>query len=281
MPHKSIIKWAGSKRKLLDEIVTRLPIFDSYYEPFCGSACVYFNLVPSCSSHPYYLNDINAELINVYNTVKTSPGLLILELKQFKNTEREFLKIRNVDRLDEYKRWSSIEKAARFIFLNKTAFNGLYRVNSKGQFNVPYGHYTNPTIVDEQTIMSCSESLGRAILTSKPFDEHLYESLLMRKDIDFRNVFVYLDPPYIPISDSSNFTAYTKTGFSLDDQKLLLKLCNKMTNLGIKWMQSNSASDIVVDLYKNYEIDMVQTRRSISASSKGRGIVNEALIRNY
>jgi DNA adenine methylase len=270
---KPILKWVGGKRRLLPHLIPEVPEdYNVYYEPFAGSAALLFALYPGCA----VLSDFNDGLINTYNQVKNNPHELIDNLETFVNDEDEYYRVRELDRNDAS--WSELSdsyKAARFIYLNKTGFNGLYRENSKGQFNVPFGHYKNPTISDNNTLMECHLALNNCDVELKcgDFEEILTEA----KAGDF----VYLDPPYVPVSITSSFTSYTKSGFDMNDQKRLLKVCDELTDRGVMWMQSNSDAPVLKKLYSEYEIKSISVYRGIAANSKSRKDVNEVLIKNY
>lgn len=281
IPAKPFIKWVGGKRQLLEEIDARLPTgLDVYFEPFLGGGAVFFHVANKIKQAN--LSDVNEELINVYQTVQKNVSGLINELLTHQNTLEHFLKIRDIDRTANYKQnYTSLQKAARFIYLNKTCFNGLYRVNSQGFFNVPYGKYHNPKIVDVDTLYACNEVLSRVgiQLTNEPYQNSLSKIQTM---VNLgRDVFVYLDPPYVPLNTTSSFTQYSKNGFSLSDHLALLSYCNILTNLGVKWMQSNSSASIVFEMYKDYKIETLEVKRSVGALAKSRARVYEVIITNY
>jgi DNA adenine methylase len=278
---KPFVKWVGGKRQLLSELECRVPEkIDVYYEPFLGGGALFFHLADRITQA--HLSDNNEELIMAYQAIRTNPNLLIGELSKHKNTEEHFQQIRDADRDVAYKwNWSPIQKAARFIYLNKTCFNGLYRVNSKGEFNVSYGKYPSPKIVDHENIYACHSVLSRAgvFIDSKSY-ESVYANIQGAVNLG-RNVFVYLDPPYIPLSVTSSFTQYSKDGFTMKDQRELKTFCDALTKMGVKWMQSNSSAPIVFDMYKEYTVEVVSANRSVSATSTSRKVVSETIIRNY
>lgn len=210
-----VVKWVGGKRQILDEIIPHIPQkFSTYYEPFLGGGAVLFELQPKKA----IINDINSELINLYHVIKTNVDELIEDLKKHKNEKDYFYKIRELDRNKEcYNSLTPIEKASRIIYLNKTCYNGLFRVNRAGQFNTPFGNYKNPNIVNEFTLRAVSKYFNKAQITftCKDFDEAL-------KGIR-KGAFVYLDPPYDPVSDTSSFTGYDKGGFDRNEQIRLKK----------------------------------------------------------
>ena len=270
---KPILKWVGGKTQLLNEIEKRIPKkFNNYFEPFIGGGAVCFNFEFDNAS----INDFNPELANLYNVIKTKPFELIQDLKKHKNDSEYYYQIRALDRNKEiYNALLDIEKASRIIFLNKTCFNGLYRVNSKGEFNVPFGKYSNPKICDEENLLKLSNyfKIFDIKITNLDFEEALKEA---EKDD-----FVYLDPPYEPISETSSFTSYNANGFNQEEQKRLKKVCDELTKKGVKWLLSNSASPFILELYKDYNIEFVKAKRSINSKGNKRGQINEILIKNY
>ena len=222
------------------------------------------------------VNDLNSELINVYEVIKSTPHELIEELKKFSNDEETFYAIRNIDRdKEEFKKLTNIQRAARIIYLNKTSFNGLYRVNSLGEFNSPFGRYKNPNIVNEKTILAVNKYFNTADITFKNTD--FEESI---KDIP-KGSFVYLDPPYDPVSKTSNFTGYNQGGFGDDEQIRIKNMCDKLNDNGIKFLLSNSATPFIKDLYKDYTIEIVNAKRTVNSKADKRGEIEEVLIRNY
>lgn len=222
------------------------------------------------------VNDINRELINVYAVVRDKVGDLIEDLKKHKNEAEYYYKIRNLDRdKRRYDRLSTVEKASRTLFLNKTCYNGLYRVNRRGEFNTPFGRYKNPNIVNAAILKATSSYLRQAEITLKCCD---FEEAI--KDIK-KSAFAYFDPPYDPVSDSASFTGYDKDGFSKDEQKRLKRLCDGLDSRGVRFLLSNSATDFILELYKDYNITIVQARRAVNSKANKRGEVNEVLIKNY
>lgn len=268
-----ILKWVGGKRQLLDEI---MPLVNSkcstYVEPFVGGGAVFFRLQPAKA----IINDYNNELINVYLTIRDHPEELIDKLQEHdsNNSEEYFYMMRSKDRDDKYEFLSDIDKAARIIYLNKTCYNGLYRVNSAGQFNTPYGKYKNPNIVNETTIRAISKYLNNPKIQIMQGD---YKKVLSKVR---KGAFVYLDPPYMPISSSSSFTGYTENGFSYEKQVELKQQCDKLRDRGISFLQSNSDCSEIRELYKDYNVISVQAKRSINSKGDKRGEINEVLIIN-
>ena len=267
-----ILKWVGGKRQLLHEIIPLIPAhISTYVEPFVGGGAVLFELQPTKA----IINDFNEELINVYKVIKESPNELINILTKHKeNNSREyFYEIRALDREENYfDKLPNVERAARTIFLNKTCYNGLYRVNSKGQFNTPYGKYKNPNIINEPLVFTMSEYFNKNNIRILNTD---YKDALK----NLRNgAFVYFDPPYLPISASSSFTGYTENGFTLEHQIELKEQCDK---LGINFLLSNSDHPIIHDLYKDYNIKIIRAKRAINSKADKRGEINEVLVYNY
>ena len=265
-----IVKWAGGKRQLLLDLKTRLPKkYNRYFEPFVGGGALFFDLSPINA----YISDINQELINLYNVIRDAPLDLIDDLSLHKNTLEYYTTIRNIDRTKEYESISNIKKASRFIYLNKTCFNGLYRVNKKGFFNVPYGKYSNPKLFNKENIIAVSDTLKQTQIECANYTRIL--------DYVQKNDFVYLDPPYIPLSETSYFTSYSKENFSEKDHLELKDLCDRLDSLGVKFMLSNSDCSISNELYSEYKIEKIYASRHINANSQGRGKISEILVRNY
>lgn len=268
-----MLKWVGGKRQLLSDIV---PMIDTkcstYVEPFIGGGAVLFRMQPKKA----IINDYNQELINVYKMVRDNLDELLEELKihEARNSSDYYYEIRALDREDSFKKMSDVEKAARIIYLNKTCYNGLYRVNSSGQFNSPYGRYKNPNIVNEVVLKSISKYFNTNDIEILNGD---YKDVLKNLAKDS---FVYLDPPYMPISSSSSFTGYTQGGFGYSSQLELKEECDKLTKQGIRFVQSNSDCEVIRELYKNYKIKTVKAKRSINSVAKKRGEINEVLIYN-
>lgn len=268
---KPILKWVGGKRQLMPEILANKPsTFNNYIEPFFGGGAVLFELKPKNA----IIGDINKELINLYNVIKNNPNELIKELKTYKNDSTFYYEIREKDRTKDYESLSNIKKAARMIYLNKTCFNGLYRVNSKGQNNVPFGNYKNPLICDEETIKDLSKFFNEN--KTQIFNQSFEKTMDLAKPGDF----VYLDPPYDPVNETS-FTSYSETGFTKEDQKKLKEKCDELHKKGIKFMLSNSDTEYIKTLYKDYNIKIVTAKRNVNSKAEGRGAVNEVLITNY
>ena len=269
-----IVKWAGGKTQLLGEMTSLLPTeeFTAYCEPFLGGGAMLFYIQPEVA----YINDINSGLMNVYNVIKYYPEALIAELSGYENTAEFYSRIRELDRdFERFAALSAVQQAARFIYLNKTCFNGLYRENRQGQFNVSYGKYKNPNFINASGIRSMSQYFNSAniIFTSVDF------SLILNNLPT--GTFVYLDPPYDPVSETANFTSYTRYGFTKEDHIRLRECCDALTARGIKFMLSNSATDFIRSLYAGYDITEVFAKRFINCNGNGRGAVKELIIRNY
>lgn len=265
-----IVKWVGGKRQLMFELLKNMPgDYNRYFEPFIGGGALFFYLQPDNA----YISDMNEELINLYQVVRDNVDELITDLQKHDISKEYFMEIRNIDRTEEYQNWSDIKKASRFIYLNRTCFNGMYRVNSKGEFNVPFGNYKNPRIIDENNLINCSNLLQKTEIKHADFSEILKK--VKKGD------FVYFDPPYVPLSETSSFTSYTKDGFDMDMQFKLRDVCDELDTMGVKFLLSNSDTKLVNELYENYNIKKVFASRQINANADGRGKITEVLVRNY
>lgn len=265
-----IVKWVGGKRQLMFELIKNMPkSYNRYFEPFIGGGALFFELQPEHA----YISDMNEELINLYSVVRDNVYELIKDLSKHEVSKEYFLEIRNIDRTEQYTELSDVERASRFIYLNRTCFNGMYRVNSQGQFNVPFGHYKKPRIIDENNLLNCSELLKKTEIKCADFSEILTK--VKKGDL------VYFDPPYVPLNETSSFTSYTKDGFDINMQFKLRDVCDELDNKGVKFMLSNSDTKLVNELYVNYEIKKVFASRQINANADGRGKITEVLVRNY
>ena len=268
-----VLKWVGGKRQLLETFKPLWPKrISTYCEPFLGGGAVFFNLQPRKA----YVNDINEDLILVYEVIRDDVESLIEVLSTFRNDADFFYAVRDLDRDKEiFPQLSRVERAARIIYLNKTCFNGLYRVNNAGEFNSPFGSYRNPNIVNAPTLRAVNKYLNSAeiVLTATDYADVLSEIP--------RNTFVYLDPPYAPVSTTANFTGYTKGGFNQDEQIRLRDCCNELTERKIKFMLSNSDTQLIRDLYEGYNIIPVKARRTVNSVASKRGDVDELVIMNY
>lgn len=270
-PIKPILKWVGGKRLLVPKILPYVPEeYGTYVEPFVGGAAMLLSLLPKRG----IINDSNPELINVYRVVRDSPSELIdaLRVHQSRNTKEYYYEIRSLDRDADYaKKASPVNRAARILYLNKVCFNGLFRVNSKGQINIAYGGYENPNITNEEEILALSRYLQGDI----DIRQGDYAAVL---DGISSDSFVYLDPPYMPISRSSAFTSYTKGGFGYDEQVRLRNKCKDMRLRSIPFVESNSDCDGIRELYEGFTIVNITAKRSVGAKSSSRKNVGEVLI---
>ncbi|MBO5226673.1 MAG: DNA adenine methylase [Ruminococcus sp.] len=268
-----VLKWVGGKRQLLNELTPLMPKkMTAYCEPFIGGGALLFDLQPKTA----YVNDINSELILVYSVIKDNVEELISVLSEYKNESEFFYTIRDLDRdREKYSSLTAIEKAARFIYLNKTCYNGLYRVNNSGEFNSPFGSYKNPNIVNAPVLRAVSSYFNTAEIHFTATD---YAEVLKKLP---KGAFVYLDPPYDPVSATSNFTGYSKGGFTRDDQIRLRESCDELTERGINFMLSNSYTEFIHEQYAAYNITVVQAKRSINSVGSRRGDVSEVVVRNY
>lgn len=266
-----ILKWVGGKRRLLPYIQSLIPEYDVYCEPFLGGGAVFFALEPKKA----IVSDMNEELINLYKVVRDDVDGLIRKMKAYRvNDERYYYHIRNLDRdIEKYAKFTDVQRAGRILYLNKTCYNGLYRVNSSGQFNVPFGRYENPDICNEELLRQMSRYLNKTNV------EFLVGDFTWTLDKLEKGAFAYLDPPYDPISPSANFVAYQTGGFTRDDQIRLKCKCDELNAKGIKFLASNSSTDFIRELYSDYVITDVDVGRYLGAKDRGR--VMEVLIRNY
>ena len=266
------LKWVGGKRQIMPVIEQHLPKgIKHYIEPFIGGGAVFFHLQPKKA----ILNDFNSELINVYQVIRSDVEGLLADLLKHKNESSYFYTIRSMDRAEEFKNLTNVERASRIIYLNKTCFNGLYRVNSSGEFNSPFGRYKNPNILNEPILRAVSYYLNENDIQLRNSD---YDEILQEAD---KKSFVYLDPPYHPVSESSNFTGYVQGGWGINDQIRLREACDRLNKRGVKFLQSNSSSNLIKEQYKNYKICTIKANRSINSDGEKRGEVEEILIKNY
>jgi len=277
---KPFVKWAGGKSQLLDQFKDLFPkTFNNYIEPLVGGGAIFFHLFNTNRiKKKAILNDINPELMNCYKVIKNQVEEMIKKLKELEQRYRKapkkiYYQVRKLDRQKSFSKYSLVDRAARTIFLNKTCYNGLYRVNSKGQFNVPFGRYKNPTICDEENLRAVSVALKKARLKNKDFTV----CLKLAKTGDF----IYFDPPYYPLSKTADFTSYTKEDFTEKDQKRLKEVFKNLTGRKYKSMLSNSNTDFIRNLYKNFQIYEVQAKRYINSNPQGRGKIVELVITNY
>ena len=254
--YKPILKWAGGKTQLLEHLLPKIPKeYNKYIEPFFGGGALFFALKHNNS----IIADSNPELINLYRVIAKDVNSLISELKNLKNEKDLFYDMRR----KEFSELSEIEAAARTIFLNKTAFNGLYRVNKKGQFNVPFGYYKNPKILDEDQLLAASKLLKKTKILLGDFKDVLCENAK-------KGDFIFLDPPYLPVSKFSDFKRYTKEQFHEKDQISLANLVNKLSKKGCHILLTNSNHPLIHELYKDFNIDIYKTKRNINSKSTNR-----------
>lgn len=265
-PARPFVKWAGGKTQLLPELLRRVPqSFNRYYEPFLGGGALFFALQPAHA----ILGDINAELIQLYGIVRDDVDALITELREYRY-EREFYYRIRAQQPEEL---PPVRRAARTLYLNRTCFNGLYRVNRNGKFNVSFGRYRSPTICDAPRLRAASRALQGHDIACRSYDDTVASAQ--------RGDFVYLDPPYHPVSETANFTSYTSHGFSEDDQRKLADVFTRLVELGVHCLLTNSDCSLTRELYAEHQLELVQARRSISRHGAGRGKVGEVVVRGW
>jgi DNA adenine methylase len=268
------LKWAGGKLQLIEQFENLFPHkFRNYYEPFIGSGAVFFYVKSKLKPNKVILSDTNEELINCFVIVRDKPSELVeLLLNHRKKHSKEYYyAVRSI----ESNRLDSVDRAARLIYLNKTCFNGLYRVNSKGQFNVPFGDYESPSIFDKNTLFQASQLLQGAHLQVMTFEKVL--------DFAGKDDFVYFDPPYIPLSKTSSFTRYSKSDFSMKEQKQLSEVFEALDSRRCFVMLSNSDHALTRELYRDYKKTtvVVRAKRMINSVGSKRGAINELIVTNY
>ena len=272
------VKWVGGKRGLLSQITPLLPKkFNNYFEPFVGGGALFFELQKQgkLDGKKVYLFDINRELVNAYNIVKESPKKLIEKLFEFKenHSKEYYYEVRAWDREENFLELDKITRASRFIYLNKTCFNGLYRVNRKNQNNVPMGSYKNPNICDSDIIYSASYALQNAtILNASYIDVLKYAT---------KDDLVYFDPPYYPLNPTSSFTSYSEFEFLDREQEELFELFSELDRKGAFVVHSNSDTEFINELYNKFDIKKIQANRFINSKGSGRGKISEVLVRNF
>lgn len=267
------VKWAGGKTQLLAKLDAFVPDFDRYFEPFLGGGAFFFHLA-SRLDFTAHLSDANSELVNAYNVVKNNVEELIAALERHekgyrKNRVRYYYRLRSEQPSDK------IEAAARFIALNKTCYNGLYRVNRSGRFNVPMGRYNNPTICDRDQLLKASAALNYSDAMIIVAD---YKHILRKTRA---GDFVYLDPPFMPLSRTANFVEYTKDGFGEKDQKELAAAFRELDKKGCKVLLSNSDTELVRQLYSEFVQSQARVVRAISCKGSMRTGYSELLVSNY
>lgn len=270
-----LVKWAGGKRQILEELKNHVPkISGTYYEPFIGGGALFFALKTEARIGKSIVSDLNGDLLNLYKVTQKEPLSLWESLEDMKygNTPDDYYSARR-----EFNREKDSmmphERAALFLYLNKHCYNGLFRVNSMGEFNVPFGKYVNPSIPKKENIMKVSKALEDTRIVQGDFDEILSEASL--------EDFAYLDPPYFPISTTSSFTDYQAAGFGIIEQKRLAKTFQELDKKGVNLMLSNSATSEILQLYEQFNVKIIEARRMINSNSNGRGTVKEVVITNY
>ena len=272
---KPFLKWAGGKQQLLGQFQSLLPVrFQRYVEPFVGGGAVFFHLWNSGkTSSEALLFDINPELVNAYKVVRDKPNELIeiLSSHQLNHSYEYYYRVRNLDRNGTH--LNEIERAARILYLNRTCFNGLYRVNSKGQFNVPMGSYKNPKILDKKLLQADSQALQNVSVEIRDF-----RSIV---NIAQEGDFFYFDPPYDPVSKTASFTSYTSDSFSDEDQRQLANIFRILTEKRCLCMLSNSYTSFILDLYRDFRIEIVLANRAINSDPQKRGNIQEVVVLNY
>ncbi len=271
------VKWAGGKSQLIPQIIRLMPSrFARYFEPFLGGGAVFFHT--ASYNRNAFLSDINVDLINAYKIIRNNVEELITALKYLQDEYSKSPKSYYYQLRDKTKGLNKIENAARFITLNKTCYNGLYRVNKKGLFNVPIGRYKNPLICDPVNLRKMSIVLSQSASYLGVID---YKKILVEKAD--KDDFVYLDPPFHPISNTANFTSYTNSGFSFEDQKELATIFKELTRRGCKLLLSNSNTEEIRRLYSDFShlTELALVNRSINAVGSKRVGHVELLIRNY
>jgi DNA adenine methylase len=272
---KPFLKWVGGKQQLLVQFEAFLPVgISRYLEPFVGGGAVFFHYWNTGRlPKNVFLLDNNEELINAYRVVRDQVDALIeqLTIHKRKHNQSYYYRIRDLDRRPA--NLTEVERAARTIYLNRTCYNGLYRVNSKGQFNVPIGSYKEPQIVYEEILNAASTALQGTTIKCGDF----------RKVVEFARAgdFFYFDPPYDPVSKTASFTGYTSASFNDEDQRDLARVFAQLTEMKCRCMLSNSYTPFILDLYRNFRIEVVQAKRAVNSNGNGRGHISEVVVLNY
>lgn len=276
MTAQPFVKWVGGKTQLLPALLATLPSFSTYYEPFLGGGALFWALVAEGRIGFAVLGDVNRELVDTYRVVQAWPYELQVALDRLtaRYNAAPQQTYREMARLDPLSILEPVERAARMILLNKTGFNGLYRTNHGGRFNVPWGKQEKANLYVPSNLYNCSEALSRhAFLTRSGYEETVHTA----RSGDL----VYLDPPYVPAGMTSNFVSYTKFGFTLENHQRVANLCHTLRDRGVTVVASNSDTPLVRELYKGFEIIPVRARRSINCDATKRGPVGEVLILSY
>jgi DNA adenine methylase len=269
---KPFLKWAGGKSNLLKQYEPLFPKWSGdYFEPFIGSGAVFFFLSARQEARKYYLSDLNREIVDAFCAVRddVEEVIRLLSKHQKLHSKDYFYQVRALVPGN----LPTLERAARTIYLNKTCFNGLYRVNKKGEFNVPMGNYKKPSILQVETLKIASRALARADLAAGH-----YSGLVEKAQA---GDFIYLDPPYHPLSKTAMFTNYVAEAFDEKDQMELSQVATTLSEKGCLFMESNSNTDFVKDLYKDFKIQEVLARRSINREKSKRGVITELVITNF
>jgi DNA adenine methylase len=276
-PLKPFVKWAGGKRQLMPILSQHLPeTYGKYFEPFLGGGAMLFYIITQNPKRKCHVSDLNSDLILTYITIRDKVEDLISSLKThsdkyYKNSKTYYYYVRDSQPKNQ------VEKTSRLLFLNKTCFNGLYRVNSKGKFNVPLGRYTNPNIINEENLRAVSGALNskHIVITCRDFSSILDDAK--------KGDFVYFDQPYQPVSTTSNFTSYTNRNFTYEDLNRISKICEKLDSRGCKFLLSNSTSTKVFEMFskRSWKILEIEANRAINSNSKNRTGHSEFLIKNY
>ncbi len=273
---KPIVKWAGGKRQILKHLLERIPIeWDIYYEPFAGGLALLTALYTKGKIGKAVISDLNEELINLYVVIKERPQDLLKELRKkiYHNDKETYLKLREEFNRIRGNQSYDVRRAALFLYLNRHGYNGLWRVNSKGEFNVPFGRYKNPKMPDEKHIMKFHEMLKNITILNEDFE-------IAVRNIN-ENDFVYFDPPYQPVSKTAYFTDYTSAGFDSKEQRRLAALCRKLDEKGVYFMVSNSDTPLIRELYEGFNIYVVEANRNINSKADRRKGITEVIITNY
>ncbi|MGI6667298.1 MAG: DNA adenine methylase [Bacillota bacterium] len=263
---RPFIKWAGGKKQILRELLARAPqTFGTYFEPFLGGGAVFFSLSPSKA----VLSDLNPHLMNAYLVVRDRVDELAESLEVHRADRDYYYMMRDLSP----ETMSDVERASWFIYLNKTCYNGLWRVNKSGRFNVPFGRYKNPRILDRSNLHAASRALRAADLRCSDFEDAVQDAL--------PGDFVYFDPPYLPLGGTAVFTSYTGEGFDVSEQERLAEVFRRLSRKGVFVMLSNSDVPLVRRLYRGFRIDTIQAARAISCRGDRRGLVGEVIITGY
>ncbi len=275
MPYgKPFLKWVGGKRELLPDLLRYIPLhFNTYYEPFLGGGALFWELASQGRFQEAYISDLNEELVNLYRVIRDQPGEF-MKLMEFTaacyKTATDHRFFYNELRSGKTFQRDQIFRAVRFLFLNKTCFNGLHRTNKKGEFNSPWGKEVDVSFYEAENLLACAELLRIVGIRNERYS--WVDGCAVAGDV------VYFDPPYIPVSETSNFASYTADGFTLDDQERLARLFRRLSDRGVLVMLSNSDAPKIRELYDGFEIKIVRARRAVNSKGDARGAVNEVLV---